>query len=97
MLEIGKTYKGKNIRQMLMKLDKYEVIRMAVIDLFLALGKDEKYAKNIGDLAKFFAKELQVEIWDDRHAAINFASNKVNIDLVQQIKNFNKGGYLSMW
>jgi len=97
MLEIGKTYKGKNIRQMLMKLDKYEVIRMAVIDLFLALGKEEKYAKNMGDLAKFFAKELQVEIWDDRQAAINFTSTKVNLDLVQQIKDFNKGGYFNIW
>ncbi|MEL6925751.1 MAG: hypothetical protein AAFO94_17025, partial [Bacteroidota bacterium] len=97
MLEIGKTYKGKNIRQMLMKVDKYEVIRMAVIDLFLALGKEERYAKNIGDLAKFFARELQVEIWDDRQASINFSGNKVNLELVQQIKNFGKGGNLNIW
>ena len=97
MLEIGKNFRGKNIRQMLMNLDKYEIIRMAVIDLFLALGKPENYAKNMGDLAKYFAKELRVEIWDDRQAGIDFSSTGVNQDLIQQIKAFKKGGYLSMW
>lgn len=65
MKEIGANYKGKNIRQMLMYIDRYEIIRMAVVDLFLALGKDKDYAKNMGDLAKYFARELKIEIWDD--------------------------------
>ena len=39
MKQVGKNYKGKSILQMLMVVDKYEIIRMAVIDLFLALGK----------------------------------------------------------
>ncbi len=60
-----KTY-GKNQRQMLMLIDKYEVIRTGVIDLFMGMEKTERYAKNMGDLAKLFAKELQIEIIDDR-------------------------------
>ena len=70
MKEIGQNYKGKNIRQMLMYIDRYEIIRMAVMDLFIALGKTKDYAKNMGDLAKYFAKELKIEIWDDAKSPI---------------------------
>lgn len=90
--EIGKNYRGKNIRQMLLQVDKYEIIRMAVIDLFIGLGRSESYAKYIGDLAKFFARELQVEIWDDRKASIDFATTKVNQALVHEVKEFQRGG-----
>lgn len=98
MHEVGQNYKGKNLLQMLMRLDKYEIIRMAVIDLFLALGKSEKYAKNMGDLSKVFAREMKIEIWDDRKSAINFANVNVNMDLVNEVKNFrNEGNYLGLW
>ncbi|HHH49433.1 MAG TPA: hypothetical protein ENK52_00465 [Saprospiraceae bacterium] len=97
MYEVGKNFRGKNIRQMLLKVDKYEVIRMAVIDLFIALGKPGAYAKNMGDLAKYFAQELKIEIWDDRDSSINFSENKINMKLVQEVKNFRKGGFLSLW
>jgi len=97
MQQVGKTYKGKSILQMLMTVDKYEIIRMAVIDLFLALGKTRAYAKSMGDLAKFFATEMKVEIWDDRKSSINFMTHKVNPQLVQEVKTFNKGKHLRMW
>jgi len=97
MLEIGKSYKGKSLRHMLMKIDKYEVIRMAVVDLFVALGKSKAYAKNMGDLAKIFANEMKVEMWDDRKASINFAHNNVNVQLLNEVKAFQKGGYLGLW
>ena len=35
---------------MLMQVDKYEMIRTGVIDLFIAMGKTERYARNLGDL-----------------------------------------------
>lgn len=63
---LGKKTYGKNQRQMLLILDQYEIIRTGVIDLFMGMGKSEKYAKNMGDLAKSFAKELKLEIVDDR-------------------------------
>ncbi len=97
MQKVGKNYNGKSILQMLMTVDKYEIIRMAVIDLFLALGKTKSYAKSMGDLAKFFATEMKVEIWDDRNSSINFMTHKVNPQLVQEVKTFEKGKHLRMW
>jgi hypothetical protein len=94
---VGKSYKGKNILQMLMTVDRYEIIRMAVIDLFLALDKPINYAKRMGDLAKFFATEMKVEIWDDRKSTINFMTHKVNPQLVQEVKTLGKGKNLPMW
>ena len=83
---------------MLMNIDKYEIIRMAVIDLFIALGKPEKYAQNMGDLAKIFAREMKVEIWDDRKASINFnQSNNINMSLVNDVKSLKRNGILSLW
>ncbi len=91
MQEVGKNYKGKNLLQMLVKIDKHEVVRMAIIDLFIALGKSYSYAKNMGDLAKIFAKEMNVEVWDDRGSDINFASANINQEWVSQLRNFRYG------
>ena len=81
----GRKSTGKSQREMLMQVDKYEMVRTAVIDLFMAFGKSERYAKNLGDLAKRFAKELQVEIFDDRNGLSAFAP-EVNVDLAQEVK-----------
>ncbi len=97
MAEIGKSYKNKNALKMLVHLDKYEIIRMAVIDLFIALGKPKKYAKDMGDLAKIFAREMRVEIWDDRKASINFNASNINMALVNDVKSLRKNGMLSLW
>jgi len=97
MQQIGKSYKNKTMLTMLMKLDKYEIIRMAVIDLFIALGKPEKYAQNMGDLAKIFAREMKVEIWDDRKASINFNQSNINMSLVNDVKSLKRNGILSLW
>ena len=97
MIQIGKNYKGKNLLKMLMQVDKYEIIRTAVIDLFIALGKNKQYASDMGDLAKLFAREMKVEIWDDRHSAIDFAKYNVNPALVSEVKSMQKGSYLSLW
>ncbi len=89
MKEVGKNYKGKNLLQMLIHLDKYEIIRMAVIDLFLALGKSPSYSKNMGDLAKVFAKEMKIEIFDDRKSTINYLPKDVNPQMVEEVKTLN--------
>lgn len=94
MHEIGKQYKGENLLQMLIYLDKYEIIRMAIIDLFLALGKSASYAKDMGDLAKVFAKEMKIEIFDDRNSEINFTPNEVNPQLVEEVKTLNPNNLL---
>jgi len=97
MTEIGASYKGKNMRQMLIKTDKYEMIRMAVIDLFLALGNSEGYAKDMGDLAKIFANELKVEIRDDRRDALSLYPKNANRELVQQVRQMAKQQFLPLW
>lgn len=97
MAEIGKSYKNKNALKLLVHLDKYEIIRMAVIDLFIALGKPKKYAQDMGDLAKIFAREMRVEIWDDRKASINFNQSNINMSLVNDVKSLRTNGILSLW
>ncbi|MEL6865652.1 MAG: hypothetical protein AAFP19_14590 [Bacteroidota bacterium] len=95
MLEIGRNYKGKNIVQMLFQLDKYEIIRMAVIDLFIALGRSRNYATTLGDLAKVFASEMKIEIWDDRNASIDLMCNNIKPELVQEVKTLRRDGFLA--
>ena len=93
---MGKSISGKSQRQMLMQTDKYEMIRTAVIDLFMAMGKTERYAKNLGNLAKMLAGELNVEIFDDRNAIPAFAPN-MNADLMNEVKGKGERSYLKLW
>ena len=89
---------GKNRKQLLIQLDKYEIIRTAVIDLFMAMGKRESYSRMLGDLAKVFAKEMNVDIYDDREEmpALPLAP-EVNHTIVQEVKAGQKGAVLSQW
>ena len=92
----GKKVAGKTQRQMLMHIDKYEMVRTAVIDLFMALGKSEAYAKNVADLAKAFARELNEEIFDDRDSIPAFLP-EVNAQLVDQVRNLEPGRQFQLW
>ncbi len=94
MLEIGKQYKGKKLSQVLAHLDQYEIIRLAVIDLFIALGQDLSYATTMGDLARLFAQEMKIEIWDDRQPSLKFGQRTVNTDLANEVKSMRLDGYL---
>ncbi|MCB0566707.1 MAG: hypothetical protein KDD01_20250 [Phaeodactylibacter sp.] len=94
--QLGKNVRGKTQRQMLMQVDKYEMIRTGVIDLFMAMGKTERYARNLGDLAKTFAKELNIEIFDDRQQASLFTPD-ANDQLVNELKAFEQNGRLRVW
>lgn len=92
----GKKPDGKSQRQMLMQVDKHEMVRTAVIDLFMALGKPQHYAQRLGQLAKSFARELNVEIFDDRNAAPAFLP-KINGELAEEVKDASKMRYLQRW
>ncbi len=94
--QMGKNVRGKTQRQMLMQVDKYEMVRTGVIDLFMAMGKSERYARNLGDLAKAIAKELNMEIFDDRREASLFSPH-ANDQLVNELKSFEQNGRLSVW
>ncbi len=94
----GQKVAGKNRKELLMHLDKYEIIRTAVIDLFMAMGKKESYARLLGDLAKSFAREMNVEIYDDRAEipALELAP-AVNPTVVQEVKAGSKEAVLAHW
>jgi phage anti-repressor protein len=96
MLEQGKRHEGKSQRQMLMQVDKYEMVRTAVIDLFMGLGKPQHYAQHLGQLAKAFARELNVEIFDDRNTSAAFLP-KLNGELAEEVKDGSKMRYLQRW
>lgn len=53
---------GKSYRQILKQIDGYELIRTGVIDLFMALGKTDHYARKMGDLTKAMAKKLNIKL-----------------------------------
>ncbi len=93
---LGKSCNGKSQRQMLMQVDRYEMIRTGIIDLFMSMGKTERYAKNLGDLAKIFANELKIEIFDDRNTSMPFLPN-FNLDLANEVKGNAKRSYLRLW
>ncbi|NBC05986.1 MAG: hypothetical protein GVY26_02200 [Bacteroidetes bacterium] len=82
----GKSSQGKTQRQMLMQLDPQELIRTAVIDLYMAQGKSERYARTMGDLAKQFAQELNVEVYDDRGGTASLFAPQANAKLVNRLK-----------
>ncbi len=96
MQQLGKRPDGKSQRQMLMQVDKYEMVRTAVVDLFMSLGKSADYARSLGDLAKAFAKEMNVEIFDDREASPAFLP-KLNDALAEEVKDVSKRRYLQRW
>ena len=97
MRQVGKSGHGKSQRQMLVHLDKYEMVRTGVIDLFMSLGKTAPYAKKLGDLAKALARELNVEIFDDRSGIPAGLSPNVNTRLAGEVKDPKAGEFLALW
>lgn len=95
-MQIGKRANGRSQRQLLMQVDPYEMIRIGVIDLFMVLGKSEEYARSMGDLAKAFARELQVEINDDRQVERNlFAPFDGGVQTVHDLQTVERAFRLS--
>lgn len=74
MKALGKKYKSQ--RQSLLHIDKYELIKRAIFDLFKAKGKSDAFAVNIGVFTKQIAKEIEPEIYDDRNMSIDFKTDK---------------------
>ena len=86
----------KSQKDILLQLDKYETIRTGIIDLFMALGKNEQYAKNMGDLAKALATKMQIEVWDDRKTEVAFTAT-LNEQLVHEIRELKPEKALRLW
>ena len=60
-------------RDMLQMRDPLELIRIGVIDHFMAQDKDEQFARHMGDLAKYLAKEMELDVFDDQKGGNIFA------------------------
>jgi phage anti-repressor protein len=87
MLEkMNKTYQSQ--RQALMHLKKYELIKRAAVDLFIAMGKNAEYAKNAAMFVEKIAMEIKPEIYDDRNTSIDFKTSqqKETIDKIKTVK-----------
>ena len=63
--KIGKKYSSQ--KKALMHIDASEIIRTGVIDLLIALGRNEEYALNVAEFAKIIAEKngYCYNIWDD--------------------------------
>ncbi len=71
---IGKRY--KNRQQALIHIDPLELIKVAVIDLFIGLGKSETYAQNIGHAAKLFAQKIPPVFDNDLNGGFDFKTQQ---------------------
>lgn len=69
---IGKKYTSQ--RQSLMKIDKFELVKVCMIDLLMALGRTEEYAKNMADFAKQIAERTNPQIYNDIGMTLDFKS-----------------------
>lgn len=88
MEEQGKVHKGKTQREMLMHLgNKAEMIRTAVIDLFISMDKNVEQAIQLGDLAKLFAQQMNMDVYDDIVSGNLFASS-INTALLSEMSNY---------
>ncbi|MDP4711268.1 MAG: hypothetical protein NWR67_01830 [Saprospiraceae bacterium] len=61
-LDMGRGAADRSHRDLLLVVDKYELVRMGVIDLLMAAGRDPWVARKTGDLAKLVARQLKVEL-----------------------------------
>lgn len=94
---MGKSVSGKSQKQMLLLIDKYETIRTGVVDHFIAKGKSEAYARRIGDLAKAFAKEMQIEIYDDRKAStLSLFTPQIKPEIIDNIRTLKQESFLEV-
>ncbi len=69
----GIVARGRSQHSLLLVLDKYELIRTGIIDWYMAQGKSEEYAQNMGKLARQLAESMRLDIYDDRKGNNIFA------------------------
>ena len=87
---LGEKYQSQ--RQAIMVLDRhklasrFELIKIATIDLFIILGKSEEYAKNMGLTALELAKEFNPEVYNDLDTSIDFRTPEQK-NIIDQVQN----------
>ncbi|MEM6770496.1 MAG: hypothetical protein AAF597_07945 [Bacteroidota bacterium] len=62
-----------SLRDLLQRVNPYELIRIGIVDHYAALGNSLPYAQQLGSLAQELARQLKLEIIDDRKGDLLFA------------------------
>lgn len=78
-----------NERQALFHIDRKKLLRAAIIDLFMAMGKGEEYAKNVARFAENIVNEIDPPVYDDTDMSLNF-KNDNELRTIAQLKNYSK-------
>jgi hypothetical protein len=76
---------SRNQRVLLSELDPHELIRAGVIDLFMAIGKQVDYARQMGKLAKELAVSMQLELIDDQRK-VDLFTNAIDPEWAHALK-----------
>ena len=84
--ELGIKY--KNQRQAMFHLDRNDLIRTGVIELFRAMVKSKAYAQNVGNIAKSISEQLNPDIYDDLNALIDFKTDEQRL-IITDLKNYS--------
>lgn len=74
-----------DFRDLLVRVDAYELIRIGIVDHYAALGNSLPYAQELGRLAKKFAMELRLEVVDDRKGDLLFAP-VADVEVVRKLQ-----------
>lgn len=61
------------LRDLLLRIDAYELIRIGIVDHYAAQGHSLPYCQQLGGLAKELAKQLKLDIVDDRKGSTLFS------------------------
>lgn len=62
-----------DLRELMQRVNPYELIRIGIVDHYAALGNSLPYAQQLGSLALELARQLRLEIVDDRKGDLLFA------------------------
>ena len=83
-LKLGKKYREQN--HSFAHIDKYELIRQAVQDLLLGMGKTRTYASNVSAFAREIARQLNPDIYNTRHISVKLKA-KAQLETLNFIRN----------
>lgn len=61
------------LRDLLQRVNTYDLIRIGIVDHYAALGNSLPYAQQLGSLGQELARQLRLEIVDDRKGDLLFA------------------------
>ncbi|HSI91428.1 MAG TPA: antA/AntB antirepressor family protein [Adhaeribacter sp.] len=83
-LELGKKYRDQ--KHTFATIDKYELIRQAIIDLLTGMGKSRSYALNVSAFAREIARQLNPDIYNVRHISEKLQS-KAQLETLNFLRN----------